>query len=264
MAARSHRLGFWIALCWAWMILGALLPVKLFSGPAILPPVSHIFPRGELRIGVDPSYPPFESFTANDVQGIDIDIGRAIGTLYGIPVRFVYFGYDGLYDALYTDQVDMLISALPADPSRRNRVLYTFSYFDAAIELITPPGSAIQSMQDMGGKRLAYAFGSGAHSEADVWARRILPFVRMPYEFATGALDSVRLGQSDAALVDAVSMRLYARNHASWKPTIRPVFSIPYVIAIRGDREIVAVAVTNALETIRDSGELDMILARWL
>lgn len=264
MAPRSQRLGFWIALGWAWMILGAFLPVKLFSGPAILPPVSHIFPRGELRIGVDPSYPPFESLTPSDVQGIDIDIGRAIGAVYGIPVRFVYLGYDGLYDALYTDQVDILISALPADPARRNRVLYTFDYFDAAIELITPSGSTIHSMQDIGGKRLAYAFGSGAHSEADIWARRILPFVRMPYEFATGALDSVRLGQSDAAWVDAVSMRLYAREYPDWQPTIQPVFSIPYVIAIRGDREIVAVAITNALESIRDSGELDAILARWL
>ena len=64
-----------------------------------------------MRIGVDASYPPFAVATADDLFGLDIDLGSALGERLGIPVRFVNMGFDGLYDSLRADQVDVVISA---------------------------------------------------------------------------------------------------------------------------------------------------------
>ena len=50
--------------------------------------------------------------TSPPLEGFDIDLASAIATDLGLTAEFVYFGYDGLYDALQTEQVDVLISAL--------------------------------------------------------------------------------------------------------------------------------------------------------
>ncbi len=265
MAATTRRIVALLPFTWMWWIVGALLPLVAF--PRIPTPVTvwETFPLGEIRVGVDASHAPFAAYVNDTLVGIDIDLANALASQIGLPVRFVPLGYDGLYDALYADQIDVLIAAVPRDPTRTNRVLYTPSYFDAGIALVTSRSSAISQMSDVSGRQLAYEFGSSAHSEADIWARRILPFTRMPYQYTAYALDAVRLGQADAALVDTVALRQYLHEHPEWDAhTPRIVLSIPYVIALRIDRPSQAVMITAALEDLRDSGALDTLISRWL
>jgi polar amino acid transport system substrate-binding protein len=229
------------------------------SGPA-----GQVFPYGELRVGVDPSYPPFAVANSDGLYGLEIDLARALGDELGVPVRFVTLGYDGLYDALRVDSVDVLISALLIDPARRNDVTYTRPYFDAGLLLVSNTGSPFGDMTLIPGHSLAYEFGSAADAEARRWLRRVQPFERRPYELARYALDAVRLGEADAALVDAVTTRLYLREHSDWSAQTFAVTSNSYAIGVRADRGGVWAAVNNALETLAFDGRLDAIVARWL
>ncbi|MEM7803191.1 MAG: transporter substrate-binding domain-containing protein, partial [Chloroflexota bacterium] len=61
---------------------------------------------GRIRVGLDPTFPPFENGDTGELHGIDVDLARAIGRELGLEIDFVYHGYDGLYDALQTGQVD--------------------------------------------------------------------------------------------------------------------------------------------------------------
>lgn len=265
MAATTRRIIALLPFTWLWWILGALLPVIAFPRTPAPPTAWDAFPRGEIRVGVDASHAPFAAYVNDALVGIDIDLANALAAQIGLPVRFVPLGYDGLYDALYADQIDVLIAAVPRDPVRTNRVLYTPSYFEAGIALVTARSSTVSQMSDVSGRRLAYEFGSSAHSEVDIWARRILPFTRMPYQYAAYALDAVRLGQADAALVDTITLHQYLDDHPEWDAhTPRIILSVPYVIALRIDRPSQAVMVTAALEELRSSGALDTLIARWL
>src|SRR5262245_44631595 len=64
--------------------------------------------NGVLRVGLDPTYPPFETADDGELRGLDVDLARALAAELGLEVQFVYFGYDGLYDALLSNQVDVL------------------------------------------------------------------------------------------------------------------------------------------------------------
>jgi len=250
---------------WIWSIVGACLPLIAFPRPAAPIDIGEAFPSGELRVGIDAGHAPFAIYNGDRLAGIDVDLANAIGEYLGIPIRLVPLGFDGLYDALYADQVDVLIAGLSPDPARQNRVLYTPQYFESGIVLVVPRSSPIQRMTDLGGRRVAYEFGSNAHSEVDIWARRILPFMRMPYQFADHALDAVRIGDADAAVVDAVTAHLYLRDHPEWQAHMpQVILSIPYVMVLREDRASQAVVITAALEAIEESGELAAIIAKWL
>ncbi len=246
MAARSRRVAL-IAL--VLLVLTVLLLSRL---TAPVPTLEDMFPYGEIRIGVDASNPPFATVVGDELIGLEIDLGKALGKAIGLPVRFVNLGYDGLYDALKTDQVDMLIATLTIEPQRASDVLYTRHYFNAGLVLVSLPEQPITAMDQLAGKRLAYEFGSEADALARRWLRRIAPFTTQPYELPGYAMDAVRLGQADAALVDATSALLNLRDH-DWNATMSYVTDNWYPIAVPAD-EVTRWQLVD--QTLRDLAEL--------
>jgi polar amino acid transport system substrate-binding protein len=227
-------------------------------------PPTIAFPYEVLRIGIDPSYPPFAVHNGQEVVGIDIDVGNAIGAALDIPVQFVLTGFDGAYDALATDRVDILISALVVNPLRTQEVRYTQPYFDNGLVLVSPLDAPLAGMAELGGRRLAVEFGGTADHEARLWQRRSAVFELHPYELPTYALDAVRFAQADAALVDATTYRLYQREHADWQAQAHYITSSPYAIAVRLDRDLTWQAVQATLERLSADGTLTQILQKWL
>jgi polar amino acid transport system substrate-binding protein len=248
---------------WVWALASTLFVLRWNAVERPGPPLKEVFPYGELRIGVDASYPPFAVATNDDLFGLDIDLGSALAERIGIPVRFVNMGFDGLYDSLRADQVDLVISALHVDPARLGDVRYTTSYFNAGLVLVSS-SPTLEAMRDMSGYALAYEFGSDADIEAERWLRRIQPFATRPYETPVYALDAVRLGAADAALTDRVSARLYLRQHPEWKAHYTTITDDWYAIASRLDKWTLWESVEVALQSLIQDGTLDAIIRRWL
>lgn len=249
---------------WVWALAVVLFSIRWNAIERPGPPLRQLFPYGELRIGVDASNPPFAVATADDLFGLEIDLGRALAERIGIPVRFVNMGYDGLYDSIRADQVDIVISTLTIDPLRTNDVLYTRDYFNAGLVLVSNPAKPVISMDELAGHALAFEFGSDADGYSRRWLRRILPFERQPYELPAYALDAVRLGQASAALVDAISARLYLREHTDWAVNLINVTYNPYVIAARIDRWDMWAKVNITLQQLADDGTLEVIVSKWM
>ncbi|MCB9451977.1 MAG: amino acid ABC transporter substrate-binding protein [Anaerolineaceae bacterium] len=248
---------------WVWALAGVLFTLRWNAIERPGPPLKEVFPYGELRIGVDASYPPFAVATADDLFGLDIDLGKALAENIGIPVRFVNMGFDGLYDSLRADQVDIVISALRVDPGRLGDVRYTTSYFNAGLVLVSS-NPAIQTMEDLPGYALAYEFGSDADIQAKHWLRRVQPFATRPYETPAYALDAVRLGEADAALTDAVSALLYLRQYPEWNAHYTAVTDEWYAIASRIDKWTLWATVEGGLQTLIQDGTLEALIRRWL
>ncbi len=243
-------------------LLIAALVLVLITQPSAEPNVYEVFRTAEIRVGVDASYPPFAVATADDLYGLEIDLARAIGARLGLPVRFVNLGFDGLFDALTTDQVDVLISALPIDLARSGAVHYTQPYFNAGLVLVST--GAYTSLRDLPGHRLAYEYGSTAESEVRLWLRRVQPFDLLPLETPAEALEAVRSGAAEAALVDAITARLYLRVHADWGAASSPVTDTLYALVTRGDRPEVAAQIDGALAELFADGTVAALIDRWL
>src|SRR5947208_2091543 len=80
---------------------------------------------GVLRVGIDPTYPPFESLNNGKVEGYDAALASAIASDLNVRVEFVPLALDSLYDALTAEKVDLLISALPFIYERQVDVRYS-------------------------------------------------------------------------------------------------------------------------------------------
>lgn len=219
---------------------------------------------GVLRVGLDPSWPPFESLDEEGaIVGLDVDLGRAIAARLGVEAAFVPSGWEGLYAALLAGQFDVVISALPYDPLRTEDVAYSISYFDAGAVIAAPVDGEVAGAQDLAGWRVHVEFGS----EGDVQARRLrnrgTDLIVVPHDTAREALEAAA-AEGAIAVVDAVSARLYLRADPRLAIRGDPLSVESYVIALPIGSTALLEAVDSALIEMRERGELDALLDRWL
>ena len=103
----------------------------------------RILASGVLRVGMDASYPPFETENADGTcAGYDVDLARALAARWGVRAEFVNVHLDGLYDALRAGKCDVIISAIPYDRTMTRDVLYSTAYLNAGLVLVVREGWA--------------------------------------------------------------------------------------------------------------------------
>lgn len=219
--------------------------------------------RGVLRVGLDPTFPPFENADSGELHGIDVDLARALAKELGVEVEFVYFGFDGLYDALATKQIDILLSALVVDISKTRDFAYSDPYFNAGQYLFIHQDDADPRTRS-GSWSTAVELGSEGHVQAISWSRQYPEMDIIPLPTADDALWIVTQREAQAALVDQISGRLFQRDHPDLRMITQPVTVEPYAIVTRQDDQTLLLKVNEALAILIDNGTLDMIIEKGL
>ncbi len=220
--------------------------------------------RGSWRVGMDPSFPPFEMLDeAGQPVGLDVDLARAMAQEWGLELEIVSLGFDGLVDALLARKIDSVVSALPYDPRLTQDIAYSPPYFEAGVRLVVPQGSSIQGAQDLAGRRVAVEWGSAGDAVGRRLGREepsIQLVLRPSPEEAVAALLA---GDADALLIDGVTLRLAQARGAPIQAVGPPLESDPYVIAIPLDAPVLQERVRTTLEALRESGALARLETRW-
>ncbi len=243
--------------------VGCLL--ALMIGQHFMPPdPARAFPTSAIRIGIDASFPPFALDDGETLSGLEIDLAGALAQQIGLSAEFHNLNYYSLYDALISDEVDVLLSSLPVDPARMDDARYTQPYFDNGLQLVAPAGAPRLDTDKLAGERIAVEYASSADSLLRRWSAENKLLERLPYELPNHALDALRLGHADAALVDHLTYRLYQRHHRDWQSASQFVTHEPFAIAIRRENRDARRLIEAALASLQASGELARIVDEWL
>jgi polar amino acid transport system substrate-binding protein len=234
---------------------------------------TRIQQSGVLRVGLDPTYPPFEMADGIPLEGFDVDLARAVAADLGLTAEFTHFGYDGLYDALHTEQVDVLISGLVVFPERTRDFAYSESYFNAGQLLIAPEAAnrdvpALATIESLNNHTLAVELGAEGHVLATTWERQLPELTIMPYNSPDEALTAVVSGEADAVLIDSISGRLFLKNRAANELTtnfsLTAITEEPFAFVTRiEDRELLEM-LNESLRRLKENGTLQTIDQRWL
>src|SRR3990170_7636504 len=97
---------------------------------------------GKLLIGSDIAYAPLEFYqTGTETpDGLDVDLAKAIAEALGVQVEFVNSGFDGLIEALNTDEFDAVMSAMTIDADRSKLVDFV-PYLNVGVGIVVPAGN---------------------------------------------------------------------------------------------------------------------------
>lgn len=261
MAIRDWRIAAIIVVA---IVIGALL---LWRSPLFIRTDQTwlaIQDRGIWRVGMDPSFPPFEWLDeSGQPVGFDVDLAKAIAAEMGVEAEIIAMGFDGLIDALQVGRIDSIVSALPYDPRLTQDIRYTSSYFEGGSRLVVPQGSAITTFEEMAGRRIAVEWGSAGDAIVRQQQRQMPSIERVPYASPDEALAALAAGESDAVVVDGVTLRLAQGSGAQIVAAGPALQSDPYVIAVDMPAFQLHEAIETALETLRTTGALERLEERW-
>ncbi len=249
-------------------LLGDLLPRRDATWQAMQA-------RGSWRVGIDPSFPPFEMLDADgNITGLDAELSQAIAATWGLDVELVPIGFDGLLDALQAGRVDSVVSALPFDERMTRNVAYSRPYFDAGIRLAVRRGSDVEAVEDLqnGEHAVAVEWGSTGDLIGRQLQREGYALALVPLQTPSEVVDALQAGTAangeavDAALVDNVTLKQvqYAGAGGAALVAVGPALeSNPYVIAMPLRAVTLHEQVADGLDGLEARGVLVELEAAW-
>jgi polar amino acid transport system substrate-binding protein len=222
---------------------------------------TRIQQEGVLKIGIDPSFPPFESDDGQGhLSGFDIALAEALASKWSVKIQYVYSGFDGLYDALNGDQFDMILSALPYNPQKTEDVNFSHSYFNGGpVLVVLPTDNQTTTIYNLAGRAVAVELGTSGDAFARKWQRRVRLDLR---EFNTTpeALRAVQSGQVAAALIDPISFYDFQRAESDTgglKKVGDTLSNEYYNIAVRKDSPTLLQQINAAIDAMKRDGSLE-------
>lgn len=225
---------------------------------------------GEFRIGVDPSFPPFESDDGKgNLKGLDIAL---VDELLGdwsrandvkIRADYIYTGFDGLYDALKAGQFDAIVSALPYDPKKTQDVLFSYSYFNGGPLLIVREGSTAKTYYELAGRGVGVELGSTGDSFARHWQRRLKYDLR-EFNSPAEALGALRSGQVDGVFADALAFNEFQRTQGGVMAVGEPLVNELTVVAVSKDAPTLWQNINAVIAAMKIDGRLARLEQEWL
>lgn len=265
----------WIAVV-ALIILAAIALFLWLQGPNSTRLLTRLFVRQDTtwtemqarkswRVGVDPSFPPFEDLNEAGVAvGYDLDLARAIATDWGLEAEIIPIGYDSLSDALQAGRIDSIVSAFPYDARATRDIWFSAPYFESGVRLVVRADSPITSTAGLVDRNVAVEWGS----MGDMVGRRIqregIPLHLHPFstpdEAVAGLLNDAQI---DALLIDQVSLR-QAQGKGATIIAIGPALeSNPYVIAAPLRAFDLQEQIKATLDQFATDGTLEELESRW-
>jgi His/Glu/Gln/Arg/opine family amino acid ABC transporter permease subunit len=244
--------------------LSLLAPLLLCRAPVACAQdtLAEIRRSGELRIGTDATYPPFEQKVGDRYEGFDIDLGNAIARRLRAKATWINISFDGIFAALVRKKYDLIISDVVSTPERRKVVAFSDPYYRAGqILAVRKENDTIHSPADLKGK-LA---GVQLNTTAQFALEKMGGISLRKYNSIDLALLDLTNRRLDAVAADLPTVRaMIKQNFRDLKTTGDLFTDEQYCVVLRQEDDSLRQAVNAALADIRTSGEYDQFYQRWL
>jgi polar amino acid transport system substrate-binding protein len=254
------------------LIIGIVIgvPIGIF-GPTLIPQppqptwVQVIQARGNLIVGTDVPWPPFEIFntTSSQYEGFDIDLATMIADYLNVTVTFVDMDFDALIPACKQGDLDMLASAMFVTPERALELAHSVPYIRVNQVVITKNASVltISSLEDLEGYTVGVQTGTAEDWEIQDLIDAGYAITRVAYPKADLLINDLVADNIDCAYVDEPVLDYYRDIYNLKK--ILTVLAPPTVFYCRWETPSLMTAINNVIIGAYTDGTLDDLVVEW-
>jgi polar amino acid transport system substrate-binding protein len=216
--------------------------------------------EGQLSVGTDTPYPPFEIGQPPDISGYDIEVMNGIAEELGLEVEYTATGFGTIFRDTANGQFDTAAAASDITAERERVVDFTDPYYLSATALVVPADADIESVDDLGGAIVAVQDGTTQqdYAEDETDAAEVRGFPEAP-----NAISAVVTGQADAVLLDLAT----GVDAVEKEDLIRVGEEIPtdvfFGFAVAPENDALREAMNEALATLKDDGTIEELYAKY-
>jgi polar amino acid transport system substrate-binding protein len=222
---------------------------------------------GVVKVATDASYAPNEFFASDNktIQGMDVDLGKAIGTVLGVKFEFTNVSFDSIIPNLGS-RYDVGMSSF-TDNKDREKVVDMVDYFSAGTSFLAKKGSSLNpsSVADLCGKTAAVEKGTTQLDDLNAQKKKCKLTV-LAFPDQNGANLALQSGRADVVMADS-PVAAYAAKQSNGQFALvgQPYGTAPYGIAVPKDAAHagLAEAISMALTDLNKSGAYQQILQKW-
>ncbi|SHL19565.1 transporter substrate-binding domain-containing protein [Phytopseudomonas punonensis] len=249
------------------LVASLLLSVCAFTGIAQAGVIDDAVKRGTLRVGMDPTYMPFEMTNKRgEIIGFEVDLLKAMTKAMGVKLELVSTSYDGIIPALLTDKFDMIGSGMTLTQERNLRINFSEPFIVVGQTLLIRKELAdkVKSYKDL--NSADYRITSKIGTTGEMVAKKLISQAKYSgFDNEQEAVMDVVNGKADAFIYDA-PYNVVAVNKAGAGKLVfldQPFTFEPLAFGLKkGDYDSIN-WINNWLHQIREDGTYDRIHAKW-
>ena len=219
--------------------------------------------KGEITIGVKFDVPPFgfKNPQTNEVEGFDVDLGKAVAEKLGVKPKFIEAISDNRIPFLQDGTADLILSTMTINEERAQEIDFSDPYFIARGRVLVKEDSDIQSVDDLAGRKVCTALGSTY--EANL--KKAAPEADLQLvDSYSECLELIQNGAVDAVSTDDVILTGMIIQDDSLKLVGEELTQEPYGAGIKkGETEVVEF-VNGVFQELKDSGRWKELYERWI
>jgi polar amino acid transport system substrate-binding protein len=216
--------------------------------------------EGELRVGSDIPYPPFEFGRAPDYEGFDVDVVNEIAKRLDLEARFVKTPFDPIFRNLAQGRFDMVASAATITPERERTIDFSDPYFPANQSLMVKRGSDIKTVDDLRGKTVGAQLGT---TGADYAKKEIDAETVRTYDLIDDAFKALQAEQVDAVINDFPVSKYAERSKKDLLVVDTIETGEEYGFGFAKDATALRERVNRALQEMKDDDTYTKIYRKW-
>jgi ABC-type amino acid transport substrate-binding protein len=216
--------------------------------------------EGELRVGSDIPYAPFEFGREPDYEGFDVDIVNEIAKRLDLEAKFIKTPFDPIFRNLAQGRFDMVASAATITPEREGTVAFSVPYFNADQSLMVKKGSDVKRIEDVAGKRVGAQLGTtgAAYAKDKTKAESV-----RTYDLIDDAFKALQAGQVEAVINDFPVSKYAERSKKDLVVVQTITTGEEYGLAFAKKSSPLRAAVRDALNEMKDDGTYTEIYKKW-
>lgn len=225
---------------------------------------------GKIAIGHDQSYPPNEFVNEqNEVVGMNVDLGRAVGQKLGLEVEYTNASFDGLIAGLAAKKYELANSSFTINAERLQEV-DMISYFTAGTGMAVLKGNPDNiSLDDLCGKKVGVQKGTVQVEDLDARNKECTDAGKPAIEVQqlqnqTDVNLSLASKRVQAMLADSpVVDYAVTQTKGAIEVVGESYDNAPYGIAIPKNLGKFGEAIQGAVQSLIDDGTYETILKKW-
>jgi polar amino acid transport system substrate-binding protein len=238
-----------------------LLLLLALAAPATARPLADITASGELRVGVNPNFPPMSSFGAEgQLQGFDVDVARQLANRLGVRLQLVPTEAASRVPFLVSGRIDLSLGALTITPERQAVIDFSVPLHSEAMGVITTSKLPVTRWQDLNRPDITLVNMRGNQS-VTLLQKQLPKPQRLLVDGNADTIRAIAQGRADA-LVENVDFFLgFTKNYPdiSWRVLPDPIFTSWCGIGIARGNDSLRTAVDRELLALHKDGSIDAL-----
>ncbi len=230
--------------------------------------VEGILKRGELRVGFEAGYMPFEmTDKKGNFVGFDIDMAKEMAKAMGVKFTAVNTAWDGIIPALITEKFDIIMSGMTITQERNLKINFADPYIivGQTILLNKKHEGVVKSYRDLNDSKYIVTSKLGTTGEQAV-KRLIARANYKSFETETEAALEVVNGKADAFVYDLPYCVVFNAQQGAGNLVFldEPFTYEPLAWAInKGDPDFLN-WLNNFLRQVRNDGRYETVYNKWI